>query len=66
MRPFYVRSRMGVRRVWECVSNAYVRHKRQVKNRKAQHWVFDQKSKTIQGNYWKNRAIEITSSGKSV
>jgi hypothetical protein len=65
MRPFYIRSRMPMRRVIECVSNAYLRHKRWYKNRKAQHWVFNNVSKTIQGNYWKNRAIEITSNGKS-
>jgi hypothetical protein len=65
MRPFYFRSRMTLKRVIECVSNAYVRHKRWYKNRKAQQWVFNNDSKTIQGWYWKNRAIEITSSGKS-
>ena len=65
MRPFYFRSRMPLRRVVECVSNAYLRHKRWYKNRKAQQWVFNNKNKTIEGWYWKNRAIEITSNGKS-
>jgi hypothetical protein len=54
-----------MKRVVECVSNAYIRLKRYAKGRKAQQWLFDNVSKTIQGNYWKNRAIEITSSGNS-
>jgi hypothetical protein len=66
MRPFVMRSRLGVRRVIECVSNAYLRSKKYYHNRKAQHFVFDNKSKTVQGWYWKNRAIEITSSGGSI
>jgi hypothetical protein len=65
MRPFYVRSRMPMRRVVECVSNAYTRLKRYAKGRKAQQWVFDNKSKTLQSYYWRNRAVEITSSGNS-
>jgi len=64
-RPFYFRSRMPMKRVVECVSNAYLRHKRWAKGRKAQQWIFDNTSKTIQGWYWKNRAIEITSNGNS-
>jgi hypothetical protein len=64
-RPFYFRSRMPMKRVIECVSNAYVRQKKYAKGRKAQQWIFDGRSKTIQGTYWKNRAIEITSNGGS-
>jgi hypothetical protein len=64
-RPFYIRSRMPMKRVVECISNAYTRIKRYAKGRKAQQWIFDGRSKTIQGNYWKNRAIEITSNGNS-
>jgi hypothetical protein len=65
MRPFVMRSRLGVRRVVECVSNAYVRSRKYYHNRKAQHWVFDNKSKTVQSYYWRNRAVEITSNGNS-
>jgi hypothetical protein len=65
MRPFYVRSRMPMRRVVECVSNAYTRLMRYAYGRKAQQWVFDIKSKTLQSYYWRNRAVEITSSGNS-
>jgi hypothetical protein len=64
-RAFYIRSRMPMRRVVECVSNAYLRHKRWYKNRRAQEWIFDGKSKTVQSYYWRNRAIEITSNGNS-
>jgi hypothetical protein len=64
-RPFYFRSRMPMRRVVECVSNAYVRHKRWYKGRKAQQWIFDERSKTVQSFYWRNRAVEITSNGGS-
>jgi hypothetical protein len=65
MRPFYMRSRLPMKRVIECVSNAYLRHKRYAKGRMAQQWIFDGVSKTVQGWYWKNRAIEITSNGGS-
>jgi hypothetical protein len=65
MRPFYVRSRMPMQRVVECVSNAYIRLKRFARGRKAQQWVFDNRSKTIQSYYWRNRAVEITSNGGS-
>jgi hypothetical protein len=65
MRPFYMRSRLPMKRVVECVSNAYTRHKRWARGRKAQQWVFDNKSKTVQSYYWRNRAVEITSNGNS-
>jgi hypothetical protein len=65
MRPFYFRSRLPWKRVIECVSNAYPRLKKYAKGRKAQQWVFNNKNKTVEGWYWKNRAIEITSNGKS-
>jgi hypothetical protein len=64
-RPFVMRSRLGVRRVIECVSNAYVRSRKYYHNRKAQHWIFENKTKSIQSYYWRNRAMEITSSGNS-
>jgi hypothetical protein len=64
-RPFFIRSRMPMRRVIECISNAYIRTKRYYKNRRAQEWIFDGKSKTVQSYYWRNRAIEITSNGNS-
>jgi hypothetical protein len=64
-RPFIVRSRMPMQRVVECVSNAYIRLKKFYRNRKAQQWIFDNRSKTIQSFYWRNRAVEITSNGNS-
>jgi hypothetical protein len=52
-------------RVIECIGNSRVEIKRYTKGRKAQQFIFDQKSKTIQSNYWKNRAIEIPGNGNN-
>jgi len=57
-RPFYIRSRMPMRRIAECIGASNVTLKRYVKNRKAQQWFFDPVSKTIKNNYWKSHSLD--------
>jgi hypothetical protein len=64
-RPFYLRSRLPMQRVMECVGANNIVLKRWVKNRKAQLFYFDPVSKTIKSHQWRNRAIEIQSNGGS-
>ena len=64
-RPFYLVSRLPMRRVAECVGHNNVQLKRYTKNRTAQQFYFDQVSKTIRSQQWKNYALEIQSNGGS-
>jgi hypothetical protein len=64
-RPFYLVSRLPMRRVAEMVGASNIVLKRWTKNRAAQQFWFDQKTKTIRSNQWKNYIIEIQSNGKS-
>jgi hypothetical protein len=52
MEPFYLKSRLPMERVVECVgaNNAVI--KKWAKGRKAQEWRFDPVSKTVRGMYW--------------
>jgi hypothetical protein len=54
-----------MRRVAECVGANNVVLKRYTKGRAAQQFFFDQKSKTIRSNHWKNYAMEIQNNGRS-
>ena len=58
-RPFYIRSRLPMKRVAEChgANNVWLRRWR--KNVTAQQFYFDQASKTIRSQQWKNYAMEI-------
>jgi len=58
-RPFYLVSRLPMKRVAEMVGASNVVLKRWTKNRAAQQFFFDQKTKTIRSNHWKNYCIEI-------
>jgi hypothetical protein len=64
-KPFYIRSRKGIKRVIEChgANNVWLRRWR--KNVAAQQWYFDQVSKTIKNNYWKSHSLDIQSNGGS-
>jgi hypothetical protein len=64
-RPFYLVSRLPMKRVLEAKGASNATIMRWVKNRKSQTWYFDGKSKTIRSNYWKNYALEIQSNGGS-
>jgi hypothetical protein len=64
-RPFYLRSRLPMKRVAEChgANNIWLRRWR--KNTAAQQFFFDCTSKTIRSQQWKNYAMEIQSNGGS-
>jgi hypothetical protein len=64
-RPFYFRSRMPMRRVVECHGANNLWLKRYVRGRTAQQFWFDNVSKTIKSQHWKNRSMDITSNGGS-
>jgi hypothetical protein len=64
-RRFYIRSRMPMRRVVECISANNLVIKRYAKGRTAQQFFFDMRSKTIKSQQWKNRSMEIQSNGRS-
>jgi len=58
-RPFYIRSRLPMKRLAECVGANNVQLKRYVKNRKAQQWFFDPVTKTLKNNYWKSHSLDM-------
>jgi hypothetical protein len=58
-RPFYIRSRMPMKRVAECHGANNVWLKRWRKNTTAQQWYFDEVSKTIKNNHWKSHSLDI-------
>jgi hypothetical protein len=64
-RPFYIRSRMPMKRVIECHGANNVWLKRWRKNVTAQQWYFDEVSKTIKNNHWKSHSLDIQSNGNS-
>jgi hypothetical protein len=57
--PFFIVSRLPMKRVAECVGANNMIIRRYVKGRNAQKFFFDEKSKTIRSNHWKNYAMEI-------
>jgi hypothetical protein len=64
-RPFYIRSRMPMKRVAECHGANNVWLKRWRKNVKAQQWYFDEVTKTLKNNYWKSHSLDIQGNGGS-
>jgi hypothetical protein len=64
-KPFYLRSRLPMKRVAEVhgANNIWMRRWR--KNTTAQQFWFDCTSKTIRSQHWKNYAMEIQSNGGS-
>lgn len=63
-RPFFIQSRLPMRRVLQVVgSNVVI--KTLVRNRNTQKWVFDQKSKTITSLAYRNKCFDIQNSGRS-
>jgi hypothetical protein len=64
-RPFYIRSRMPMKRVIECHGANNVWLKRWRKNTTAQQWYFDEVSKTLKNNHWKSHSLDIQSNGGS-
>jgi len=56
-RPFYIRSRMPMKRVLESIGANNITLKRWRKNVTAQQWWFDEKTKTVKNQQWKNYAM---------
>jgi hypothetical protein len=63
-RPFYLVSELPFNRVMEMLGNTQVLQKRWRNNQKAQQWWFDEVSKTVRNNQWKNYCFDIQSGGK--
>jgi hypothetical protein len=63
--PFFIVSRLPMKRVAECVGANNMILRRYVKGRQAQKFFFNEKDKTIRSNQWKNYAMEIQSNGGS-
>ena len=64
-RPFYIVSRMWMKRVIEVVGGRNLVIKTRVKNRNTQKFVFDQVSKTIKSVAYRGRSLDISNSGRS-
>ena len=64
-RPFYLVSRLPMRRVAEMQGGTNVVLKRFVKNRLAQRFAFDCVSKTVRNEQWKNYVMDIQNNGNS-
>jgi hypothetical protein len=64
-RPFYLVSRLPMRRVAEMLGGTNITLMRFVKNRLAQRWSFDCVSKTVRSEQWKNYVMDIQSNGNS-
>jgi len=58
-----MRSRMPMRRVMRCHGNGWIHLNRWVKGRQDQLFWFDEKTKTVRNQQWKNSAIERHSKG---
>jgi hypothetical protein len=56
---FLFRSKLPMQRVAECVGANNVVLKKYYKNRKAQEWKFDPKSKTINNNNWTSYTMSM-------
>jgi hypothetical protein len=64
-RPFHMVSRLPLKRVIESIGANNMVIKRYTKGRLAQQFWFDEKSKTIRSQQWKNYCVEIQSNGGS-
>jgi hypothetical protein len=64
-RPFYIVSQLPFNRVAEMLGGAQVVLKRWRKNTRQQQFFFDEVTKTIRNNYWKNYCLDIQSNGNS-
>ena len=64
-RPFFIMSRMPMRRVIEVVGGRNLVIKNLVRSRRTQQWTFDWRSKTIKSVQYRGRSFDIQSSGRS-
>jgi len=58
--PFFIVSRLPMKRVAEAIGASNVVIKRLVINRLAQQFFFDQVSKTVKSMQWKNRSLQLS------
>jgi hypothetical protein len=64
-RPFYIVSELPMNRVAEMLGGTNMVLKRWRKNQRQQQFFFDEKSKTVRNNYWKNYCLDIQNNGNS-
>jgi hypothetical protein len=64
-RPFYIVSELPFNRVAEMLGGTNMVLKRWRNNTRQQQFWFDEVSKTIRNNYWKNYCLDIQSNGNS-
>jgi len=64
-KPFFIVSRMPMRRVAEADGSGRMTIKTLVRDRKAQHFVFDGTTKTIKSAQWDNKSLNIQGNGGS-
>jgi len=64
-RPFYLVSQLPFNRVVEMLGGTNVVLKRWRKNATQQQFWFDEVSKTLRNNHWKNYCLDIASNGGS-
>lgn len=58
--PFFIVSRLPMKRVAEAIGASNVVIKTMVKNRLAQQFFFDQVSKTVKNMQWKDRSLQLS------
>jgi len=64
-RPFYLVSELPFNRVAEMLGGTQMVLKRWRNNTRQQQFFFDEVSKTVRNNYWKNYCLSIRSNGNS-
>jgi len=64
-RPFYLRSRSPMGRFVECWGASNIILSNYVKGKLGMQFYFDEVSKTIKSQQWKDRSITIQSNGRS-
>jgi hypothetical protein len=64
-RPFYIQSRMPMKRVVEAWGANWLVIRDYVKDKRGQQFFFDEKSKTIKSQQWQDRSIDIHSNGRN-
>jgi hypothetical protein len=64
-KPFYFVSQLELNKVVEMLGGTNMVLKRWRKNTRQQQFWFDNTSKTIRNNYWKNYCLDIQSNGRS-
>ena len=64
-RPFFIVSRLPMKRVIQVVGGRNLVLKTRVNGRNTQKWVFDSKTKTIKSYHYSDRSFDIQNAGRS-